>query len=135
MKVYCLRIFLCLLAIMITCSVTYASASEIISRADTEFNSATATLKSSKQVTFKSVTYDIHNQLSVTACWLERKNNDGSWSYVRALTPPSTVFTNTCAYSATVDYAAYIGTGTFRVWATFDADGHSISRCSNERTY
>lgn len=112
-----------------------ASAQEINPRADTEFLSATTTLKPSKEVSFRSVTYGTKNQLSVVACWLEKKNTDGSWFYVCSMTPPSTVYTNTSAYSATQSYASYIGTGTYRVWATYDADGHRISRCSNERTY
>lgn len=111
------------------------SAQEILPYADTEFDSATTVLKSTKQVSFRCATYSTKNSISVTNCWLEMENSDGSWSYVCALTPPSIVYTNTFAYSATVDYSDNIGTGTYRVWATYDADGHSITRCSNERTY
>ena len=123
------------LAILFVAGITTAWASEVMPCADTEFISATTTLKSSKQVSFRSITHQTKGQLSVVACWLEKQNTDGSWFYVCSMTPPSTVYTNTSAYSASKDYSNYIGTGTYRVWATYDADGHRISRCSNERTF
>lgn len=123
------------LCMIMVAALTSAVAQELMPYADTEFDSASTVLKSSKQVSFRCVTYETKNSLSVTACWLEKKNTNGSWSYVRSLTPPSTVLTNTFAYSATADYSAYIGSGTYRVWATYNADGHTISRCSNERTF
>ncbi len=122
-------ILLCILGISI------ASASEIMPFADAEFNSTATVLKSTKQVSFRCVTYETMDRLSVTSYYLERKNNDGSWSYVCSLPAPTTVYYDAYAYSATVDYSSYIGTGTYRVWATYDADGHSITRYSNERTY
>lgn len=125
---------ICILIFALT-GIGNAMAQEIIPRADTEFVSATTTLKTNKEVTFRSVTYGTKDKLSVVACWLEKKNTDGSWFYVCSMTPPSTVCTNTGAYYASKDYSNYIGTGTYRVWATYDADGHRISRCSNERTY
>ena len=38
-------------------------------------------------------------------------------------------------YSTEVDYSSYIGTGTYRVAGMFNADGHMITRYSNERTF
>ena len=127
MIVFCL--LLCIIGI------TVATASEIMPRADTEFNSTSTILKSTKLETFRCVTNETKDCLSVTSCYLEIKNDDGSWSYVRSLPAPTTKFYEAYAYSATVDYSSYIGSGTYRVWATYDADGHSITRCSNERTY
>lgn len=43
-------------------------------------------------------------------------------------------FVNTSYYKE-MDYSDKIGTGTYRVGATFDADGHSITRYSNSRTF
>lgn len=122
-----------LLSLVIVMGVAFAEG--IVPYADTEFDSASTTLKSSKQVTFRAVTYDTKDCLSVTSCYLEIKNDDGSWSYVCSLPAPTTKYYDAYAYSATVDYSSYIGSGTYRVWATYDADGHSITRCSNERTY
>lgn len=127
-------IFISILLIF-TLGVATAVADGITPYADSEFGTVTTVLKSSKQVSFRCVTYSTKKCISVTSCWLEIKNSDGSWSYVCSLTPPATVLTNTFAYSATVDYSEYIGNGTYRVWATYDADDHSVTRCSNERTY
>lgn len=123
--------------VLVFFSVTFinADASEIMPRADSEFASITISLKSSEQVSFRAIAYDIKKQIKVTACWLERKNADDSWSNVGTLTPPGVIAENAFSYSATVDYSSNIGSGTYRVGATFDADGHSVSRYSNERTY
>lgn len=130
----CFTCFVSLLLVLML-GMTIAVAEEIIPYADTEFGTVTTVLQSSKQVSFRCATYSTKECISVTSCWLEIESSDGSWSYVCSLTPPTATFTNTFAYSATVDYSDYIGTGTYRVWATYDADGHSITRCSNERTY
>lgn len=123
-----------LLVSMMLITTISASAENIMPRADTEFDSAYPCLLSSKSVTFRCVTYETKQSISVTACWLEVWTS-GAWRKVTDLTPPSKVNTNTFTYTATVDYANKIGSGTFRVWATFNADGHEITRCSNERTY
>ena len=47
----------------------------------------------------------------------------------------STVAYNTDIYSALMDYSSKIGTGTFRVGFTVNADGHAITRYSNSRTF
>lgn len=114
---------------------THAYALQISPLSDSEFDIVTTNLKSTKKVTFSCTTYDIKNSIRVTACWLEKKATNGSWFYVCNLTPPTTVITDTFAYYATVDYSSYIGTGTYRIWATYNADGHTVTRCSNERTY
>ncbi len=112
-----------------------ANASEIMPYADSEFNSATTLLKATKQVSFRAVTYSVKSSISVSACWLEKKNNDGTWSTVCPLPTPSFVASETFAYATTVDYSDYIGTGTYRIRATYNADGHTITRYSNERTF
>ena len=127
-----MTVAVCILCvIMMTSSVM---AEGIVPYADTEFDSATPSLLSSKSVKFTADTYATKSKITVTACWLEKSVN-GSWSKVCDLTPPSYVATNTFYYSTTVSYASQIGSGTFRVWATFNADGHEITRCSNERTF
>ncbi len=42
---------------------------------------------------------------------------------------------NTFSDYKEMDYSDKIGTGTYRIGATFDADGHSITRYSNSRTF
>lgn len=120
-----------ILATLITSS---AFGQTIMPRADPYFDSATVFLSADKIVVFDCTLYDVYDRISVTSVWLERMVN-GQWIYVKALTPPSYVATNMFDYGAEVDYSDEIGTGTFRVGFTVDADGYSISRYSNIRTF
>lgn len=127
---------MCLLVciMVILCSTT-AMANEVSPCADLYFNSASAFLTANKLVVFDCVAYEVHNRIAITDVWLEQKI-DGEWEYVKSLTPPSYVAINMPAYGAEVNYSATItGAGTFRIGFTVDADGYSISRYSNERTY
>lgn len=124
-----------MLSVFLLFSVEYATADDIIPLADTEFASVTTTLKATKQVSFRALTNDMKSNISVTACWLEQKNDDGSWTTVCSLDVPSVVSQNDFSYSAIMDYSSVIGTGTYRIGATYNADGHTITRYSNERTF
>ena len=128
---------LCFVAVFIlltTLIVSSAYGQTIMPRADLYFDSATVFLSADKIVVFDCTLYDVYERISVTNVWLER-NVNGQWIYVKALTPPSYVATNMFDYGAEVDYSNDIGTGTFRVGFTVDADGYSISRYSNSRTF
>lgn len=122
-------------AIILMVFTNTALATAIMPRADAEFDSTATVLKSSKTVSFRATTFELKNSISVTACWLEIKNSDGKWTTVCSLPVPSEVGTDTISLYTSEDYSAYIGNGTYRVWATYDADGHSITRYSNERTF
>lgn len=125
-----------IITILVTLSFcVIASAYEITPYADTEFDSASTYLKASKQVSFRAVTYNVKSSISVTACWLEQKNDDGSWTTICSLAAPSVVSQNDFSYSATMDYSSEIGAGTYRIRATYNADDHTITRYSNERTF
>ncbi len=132
-KVICL--FCVLASIISSISFCVAEASEVIPCADSEFASITTSLKSSKQVIFRALTSNMKKSISVTACWLEKKNADDSWSTVCTLSAPSTIASNAFSYSATMDYSSQIGTGTYRIRANYNADGHEVTRYSNERTF
>lgn len=134
MKALFHKLCICFLTISLLFG-SMANAYEIMPCADTEFDSVTTLLKSTKQVSFRAVTYNIKSSISVTACWLEKESSNGSWSTVCSLTPPSYVSENAFTYSATVDYSKYIGTGNYRIRATYNADGHAITRYSNERKF
>ena len=130
------KVFSCVLVcVLLTSIISVALANEVMPRADLYFDSASAFLASNKLVVFNCVTYDIYNRIEVTNVWLERQVN-GSWQYVKALTPPSYVAINMMDYGAEVDYSAEItGSGTFRIGFTVNADGYSITRYSNSRTF
>lgn len=128
-KIICLFLAFCIFS----CSI--AIASTVMPCADTEFLSTTVLLKSTKQVSFRATTYNEKDKISVTACWLEKENTDGSWSTVCSLPAPSSYASENVTLSTTANYAAYIGTGNFRIRATFDADGHTLTVTSNERSF
>lgn len=123
------------LLVFLLASTNTSKADDITPYADSEFASVTTVLKKTKQVSFRAVTNNVKATISVTACWLEIENDDGTWSTVCSLPTPSFVASETFAYSTTVDYSEYIGTGTYRIRATYNADGHTITRYSNERTF
>lgn len=124
-----------LLLVVISFTLSIGFAEQIIPYADSEFMSAYISLSVDKDATFVGKTYEKKSAISVTACSLEKKTSSNTWSFVCSITPPSDVCENTHAYSAMASYSDDIGTGTFRIKATFDADGHTITRYSNERTF
>ena len=103
--------------------------------ADPVFESATTNLKSTKNATFYAETSTVQSSIKVTRVRLYKQNSNGTWSYVRDLPAPTHEATNTMLFGATKDYSLYIGTGTYRIYTTFCADGHYISRYSNTKTY
>lgn len=123
---------ICLAVITLFCTVAYAI--EIVPYADSEFITTSASLTTRKSVTFSCSTFQKKSSISITACWLEQKTNN-VWNKVCDLEAPSTVSHDMASYVAVMDYSSQIGTGTFRVGFTVDADGHAISRYSNERTF
>lgn len=72
--------------------------------------------------------------ISVSRCTLQKQEN-GRWVYAASLTPPLSK-TNTSVYSAVKDYSASMAHGTtYRIVATFEADGDTITKTSNSMTY
>ena len=124
----------CALALIVLLFNT-ARAADIAPCADTEFTTTTIILKSTKSVSFRATTYDIKESISVTACWLQIENDDGTWSTVCTLPAPSAMASETFSFSTTAEYSSYIGTGTYRIRATFNADGHTVTVNSNERSF
>lgn len=123
-----------LVCVLLTLMSTIGMADAVMPCADPYFDSATAFLASNKLVVFDCVAYAIYDRISITSVWLEQQVN-GEWEYLKSLTPPSYVSINMPDYGAEVDYSSDIGSGTFRVGFTVDADGYSISRYSNARTF
>ncbi len=126
------RYIITTLVVMMLCSIAFADTPT--PRADLYFASATAFLATNKQVTFDCTTNDIHNKIRITNVWLEQKV-DNNWVTVKSLAAPANVAQNTISYVAVADYSSSIDTGTFRIGFTADADGHTITRYSNSRTF
>ncbi len=128
-------IYVLSLAMALIClSTSIGVADEPVLYADSVFGSATAFLAANKLVVFDCVAYAVHNRIAITNVWLEQKV-DSEWEYVKSLTPPAYVSIDMPDYGAEVDYSDVIGTGTVRVGFTVNADGYSISRYSNTRTF
>ena len=128
-----IRLISVLMVIQLLLTISCSYADEITPRADLVFQEATAALCSGKFVVFTALTYDVADSVSVTSVRLEQKVN-GNWSYVTDLACPPEQ-TACFRYSQTEYYTSEISTGTYRVVVTYCADGHSITRTSNERTY
>lgn len=121
------------LVIQLLLTMSCAFADEITPCADLVFQNATAALCSGRYVVFTALTHEVSESVSVTSVLLEQKVN-GSWSYVTNLACPDSQ-TSCLRYSQTKYYTSEISTGTYRVVVTFCADGHSITRTLNERTF
>ena len=101
---------------------------------DPVFEMAVVTLKASKTASFSAITFTNQSSIKVTAVELERYNGS-SWESHAILQAPTDEATNTDLYGANKDYSGNITSGKFRLKATFYADGYTITRYSNARTY
>lgn len=101
---------------------------------DPVFDSATTFLTTTKKANFYAETSSVQGSIKVTRVRLYKMVGD-TWSYVGDLPVPTKESTNTIVFSTSYDYSSYIGSGTYRVYTTFNADGYAISRYSNTRTY
>lgn len=115
--------------IILTTGISYSLADAIMPFADEVFDATKVELSSSGRVKLYCVTYSNKDSIKVTACWLEKKVG-GQWEFDCSLTPPSEESTNTNGYAASFNCLSSIGNGTYRLAATFNADGHEITRYS-----
>ena len=119
--------------ILVACtSIAISEAADIM--ADPVFHSASAMLSTRKDVSFDFSTTSTVSYIMTTRCWLQKKTGN-YWIWVKELEAPDEIATNTAFYGAFMDYSADIGTGTYRVGFTAEADGHSITRYTNARTF
>lgn len=120
------------LVFCILCATAYAE--PIVPYADSEFSRAYINLLDNKTVSVYATTYDTKDQISIDSIWLEEKVG-GSWTYSTSLSALSSTVYNTRSFFFTSNYSNKIGTGTFRIGCTYDADGYKITRYSNEQSY
>ncbi len=124
-----------LICVMASALFLTAYASEASLFADEVFASATANLKSSKFTIFTCVLIGYADEIKITSCELQKKVN-GGWIAITPLPAPDTVAYDTDVLATDMDYSSEITeAGTYRISFTADADGHSITRYSNERTF
>lgn len=104
--------------------------------ADEYFDSASISLTTTEAGSFSAVTNFVVGYIKIDSCWLQKWNGT-SWQYYCWLPTPTDIDTNTISYDAYVDYSSYIPNDdcTYRIGAYFNADGHTIPRYSNSRTF
>jgi len=124
-------IIVIILVVSLSCFTIAAIASI---RADEVFDSITTTLTTSKTASFSAVTFDDCNSIGITRVRLYKLVSN-AWVYQGDLPIPTNPIVQPDSYYASIDYSSYIGTGTYRIYTTFSADGHTASRYSNTRTY
>lgn len=122
--------------LLVLCFGMFSSArgAEIIVYADSVFDSASASLSSTKKVIFDVATVRDCGSIKISSCQLEQKVN-GIWKSAGTLTAPSAVANNASSLTTSANYSTDIGSGTFRIKVGFTADNYTIYRYSNERTY
>ena len=113
-------------------SYTLISQAEILS--DPVFDSISVTISTSKTVIFDATTFEEHSSIEITRVRLYKKISN-VWTYQGDLPLPTNVSVMSDNIYATADYSSYIGTGTYRLYTTFSADGYNVSRYSNTRTF
>lgn len=122
-----------LLVMLLTLS--FSVAEEITPYADSVFFSAYISLSTRKDATFSGDTYYKQKEIFVTDCSLWKKTGTNTWTQVKMLKPPEDICSNTYSYNSLVSYSSEIGSDTYKIKATFNADSHTITRYSNECTY
>lgn len=128
------KIISIVLAIIILSSAAMTASAATL--ADEYFDSASISLTTTEAGSFSATTRFIVGYIKIDSCWLQ-KWNGSSWQYYCWLPAPSDIDYNTILYGAYMDYSSYIPNDdcTYRIGAYFNADGHTIPRYSNSRTF
>lgn len=137
MKKRIFTLMLIIILLMVNCGSAFAAynpPSEI--NEDSVFDSITITFSTYKTAAFSAYTNDIVSYIKVVACWLQKKV-DGSWVYYCVLPAPSVETNNTIGYESYMNYSSYVPSdgNAYRIGARFVADGHYVTRYSNQRTF
>ena len=104
-------------------------------RASADYMSASISLGSNAICSFSAITTFQFSQIKVTNCSLQVKNEDGTWEHVCSK-GPSTTKSNARTFDTEYNYSSYCTYGhTYPDVATFNADGKTITKTSNERSF
>lgn len=116
-------------ALMLQIFTIFTARAEIIPYADTTFRNASVTVSTTGKATFKASTRVECASLKVASCYLQLKTGETYQSVKSLVCPPA--LTNATWYSETKDYSGDMTPGhTYRIKATFDADGHTLTKYS-----
>ena len=115
--------------IVIAAGFSCSLADAIMPLADDVFDATKVDLSPTGRVKLYCATYENKDTIKVTACWLEKEIGD-ECEFDCSLTPPTEESHNTNGYAASFNCLSSIGSGTYRLAATFNADGYEITRRS-----
>lgn len=123
-----------ILLVSLTLLFDTAAGSSVMPYADSVFVSSGVSLSRTIGAVYAATTKSKCSVIKVSSCTLQVKSGN-DWSDSTSLTAPSTVAKNTTSFRATGSYSSSCTSGnTYRIKATFDADGHQITKYSNEVT-
>ena len=129
------KIFVGFVALLVIVLGINCSLAEVIMPfADDVFDATKVDLSPTGRVKLYCATYENKDTIKVTACWLEKKVGE-DWEFDCSLTPPTEESHNTNGYAASFNCLSSIGSGTYRLAATFNADGYEITRRSTGVTF
>ena len=129
--------FVFALILLITSSIAaFAAETPNSIQSDPIFYSISTTLTTYKTASFSADTNDVVGYIKIWRCWLQKKV-DGEWVFASSLPHPTYVEYNTIGYDAYMDYSSYIPSdgNTYRIGVRWEADGHYVTRYSNQRTF
>ncbi len=130
------KLWLCIMVVMLfSVAMPHIGAyADIMPLSSENFSRAMVTAYETGNVKFSATLNKVCSTVSVSSCTLQKKE-DGRWVFATSLgTPPSK--SDISKYTANKDYSSSMTTGvTYRIVATFDADGETITKTSNSFTY
>ena len=103
-------------------------------KADPVFQTLIASLTSQKDVSFNFRTFVQVSSVSFDSCELQVKMGN-SWQPVASNLTPTTIYFDGYIYIGYLDCSSDIGSGQYRIKYEVTANGHSVTRYSNSRTF
>lgn len=129
------RVFMYIIALILLTAVLpkQPACAEALPLSSNSFTSTSVRMSASGTASFSAaVRYPCN--ISVSSCTLQKQEN-GHWVFASSLTPPPGK-SNAIKYSAKKDYSSDMTSGfTYRIVATFEADGESVTATSGSIVY
>lgn len=129
-----------MVVILLLCSLPCALAENAAPYASLVFEKASVSITRSMNADFTAGMNCNCTSIYVASCSLEKRNANGTWSFVTSLTPPSDTASNASNFGAYKNYSGSCTSGTtYRIKATFAAiyngKTYTVNRTSNSVAY
>lgn len=130
------KLWLCIMVVILfsVAMLHIGAYADIMPMSSVTFSRAVVSASETGGVTFSATLNKKCSTVSVSSCTLQ-KQEEGRWVFAASLeTPPSK--SNISKYTAHKDYSSNMTTGVnYRIVATFNADGETMTKTSNSFTY